>query len=146
MLVFFGVAFQSYLASPGYYQLWSGGVRLNADTEYGPWPEFVQRVYYDSWNVTDLFRSAASHDDDGGGGDNKSVASVVFGLRIGPGTYGHAGAQKPCGHVQLCIATKVLIKVPCKLPTPMRDKLARLERWAHKLPVWSRKLPGWSIL
>ena len=74
-----------YLASPGYYHLWSGGVRLNADTEYGPWPEFVQRVYYDSWNVTDLFRNASSHD----GGDK----SVAFGLRIGPGTYGHTGAQ-----------------------------------------------------
>lgn len=75
----------AYVASPGYYHLSSGGVRVNADTEYGPWPEWTKRVYYDCWNVTELFR-----------GSNGS--EVIFGLRIGPGTYGHSGAQNFARH------------------------------------------------
>ena len=41
------------------------------------------RVYFDVFNVTSLLRNASSHGE----------ATVAFGVRIGPGTYGHAGAQ-----------------------------------------------------
>jgi hypothetical protein len=71
------------VASPGYYHLFSEGVRVNADSEYGPWPEWMKRVYYDCWNVTELLGNASL----------RQKKAVVFGLRIGPGTYGHAGAQ-----------------------------------------------------
>jgi len=67
------------VASPGYYHLFSGGLRVNADTEYGPWPEWNKRVYYDCFNVTDLYLNASTNGE----------TAVVFGLRIGPGTYGH---------------------------------------------------------
>ena len=56
---------------------------MNADTEYGPWPEWMKRVYYDCWNVTGLFHDASL----------RGEKAVAFGLRIGPGTYGHTGAQ-----------------------------------------------------
>ena len=69
----------AFVASPGYYQLWSGGQRVNADAEYGPWAEWNSRVYYDCWNVTDLLLNASARGDE----------AIVFGLRIGPGTYGH---------------------------------------------------------
>ncbi len=87
----------AYVASPGYYHLYSGGVRVNADTEYGPWPEWNKRVYYDCWNVTELVRNASlSVSTRQDNQDKKAVA--VFGLRIGPGTYGHKGAQNFAAH------------------------------------------------
>ena len=66
----------AFVASPGYYQLFIGGRRVNPDTEYGPWPEWNKRVYYDCWNVTDLLATSDS-------------SNIVLGLRIGLGTYGH---------------------------------------------------------
>jgi len=66
----------AYIASPGYWQLWSSGVRVDAWKAYGSWPEYTQRSYYDAYDLTNLFAFPGAW-----------TAGVPLGFRLGPGTY-----------------------------------------------------------
>lgn len=68
----------AFVAAPGYFQLWSGGARVDAGREFGYWPEFNGRVYYEVYDLTALFAAPGAAQD-----------GVAIGLRLGPGTYGY---------------------------------------------------------
>ena len=66
----------AFIASPGYWQLWSNDLRIDQFKAHGAWPDFTQRSYYDAYDLTPLFLNPGAWS-----------SGVPLGFRLGPGTY-----------------------------------------------------------
>ena len=88
----------AYIASPGYWQLWTGGQRWDQWKAYGPWPEFTQRAYYEAYDLTPAFEAPGAWE-----------GGVPLGFRLGPGTY--CDAQFARGYNATAIPLLVDIRV-----------------------------------
>ena len=90
----------AFVCTPAYFQLWSGGARVDAGREYGYWPEFNGRVFYEALDLTGLFLAPGA-----------AGAGVALGVRLGPGTYGYGQFARTYGATALPLLFELHVDV-----------------------------------
>jgi hypothetical protein len=118
----------AYIASPGYWQLWSSGQRVDRGRAWGGWAEFTQRVHYEVYDLTALYQAPEA-----------AQGGVPLGFKLGPGPYCHsafapsynATAVPLLLEVQLRFANGTLQRLATAGAPPGRPAASPLQALTH---------------